>query len=300
MDRLLYADQEGEQLWKEAFDDLQDRSQLIELMLTAEQAGRKNQDDRGVVALKAFLVHPPEALFLSFPMRENREWWHAQIEKHKTMCSFAMLDKCIHGLLGIFMYQKLTWEDTEPIIEWITRCFLMTKGCLPATDCFFGDVPDENFTELRSELEEGDIFLLKSNTLLLALLDPSFDVNTCEIPPLLLVVDENELHGPQMLQILLWIRPEIQDRRLRSLAYNMTAMEYSLVCGDTSFAQILNRHAPQSMDRFFACKNVRFEHKETALRTWEQLRLREIPARFVKRHALQECSPRVACSHSTR
>ena len=282
MERLLCADQEGAQLWEEAFSDLHDKSQLIQLMLTAEQAARKNQDDRGIVALRAFLIHAPDAFFLSSPMRENREWWHAQIEKHKPMCSFDMLHKCIHASLGFFMYEKITWRDMKHIINWLTRCFLMTKGRLPASDCFFGHIPDENLTDLHSEVEEDgqiDVFLLKSHTLLLALLDPSFDVNSCLYPPLFLVVDENEPHGPLVLETLLWIRPEIQDRRF----YDMTAMEYSLVCGDTPFAQILNRHAPQSLDRFLA------GHKKMRHWTWEQLRLREIPAHFFKKHAQQEC-----------
>ena len=276
MDRLLCAGQEGAQLWEEAFNNLHDKSQLIQLMLTAEQAARENQDDRGIVALRTFLIHAPDAFFLSSPMRENREWWHAQIEKHKPMCSFVMLNKCIHASLGFFMYREITWRDMKHIINWLTRCFLMTKGRLPASDCFFGHIPDENLANLRSE--EDDTCFLQQNTLLLALLDPSFDVNSCTYPPLLLV------ESPLLLETLLWIRPEIQDRRF----YDMTAMEYSLVCAHIPFAEILYRHVGPSFD----LSNVRDE--KTALWAWEQLRERQIPKRFFKKHALQQCG--MSCS----
>ena len=298
--QLLSTGEEGTQLWEEAFNNLlelkqnntnQARLQLMHLIRMAHTAGIKNQDDRGYVVLKSFLDRVPDAFFVSEPVRENREWWYTQIEEHVKICPSTahMLKKRVQKLLGFFMYQEITWRQTEEVINWLIHWYVNEKNG-QATNYFLGHIPDENLAYLRSEMEATpNTWLHKMNTLLLALLDPSFDVNSCSYPPLLLVVDENELNGPLVLETLLWIRPEIQDRRHHHLAYNMTAMEYVLVCGDTSFAQILNRHAPQSLDRFFACENVRPGHKKTALWTWEQLRLREIPAHFFKKHTQQEC-----------
>ena len=292
---LLRAGEEGAQLWEDAFNNLLEvkqhdtgeaRSQLMQLIRIAGIAGNENQDDRGFVALQTFLKHAPNAFFLSSHLetiRENRERWHAQIEEHMTTCAetTSMLRRRVHDLLGFFMYRKITLRDMPVVTNWLTRCFSEADDHLTARDYFFGHISDENLSHLRTDMTASP-----NACLLLALLDPSFDVNSCPYPPLLLVVDENE---PLLLETLLWIRPEIQDRRHHYLAYNMTAIEYVLVYADVRFATILHRHANPSLHRFFACENVQHQHRKTALLTWEQLRLQEIPTNFFKRHALQEC-----------
>ena len=299
MESLLCADEEGAQLWEDAFNNLLEakqpdtaRSQLMQLVRIARIAGVENQDDRGFVALQAFLNRVPDAFFLSSQqetMRENRERWHAQIEEHMTTCAetTSVLRRRVDGLLGFFMYREITWRDLPVIINWLTRCFFEASPHRPASDYFFGHIPDENLSRLRTAATP-DTWLHQINTLVLAFLDPSFDVNSCSYPPLLLVVDENELYGPLVLETLLWIRPEIRDRRHHHLMYNMTAMEYVLIYTDVRFAAILHRHFSPSLHRFFACNG-----SAEVLWTWEQLRLREIPEHFFKRHALQECGRRV-------
>jgi len=238
---LLHAGEEGAQLWEDACNNLLEvkqheaRSQLMQLIRIACIAGNENQDDRGFVALQIFLNHAPDAFFLSpqpETMLENSKQWHAHIDEHMTTYAetTSILRKRVHELLGFFMYRKITWRDLPVVINWLTRCFFEAKDHLTARDCFFGHIPNENLSHLRTDMAATP------NTLLLALLDPSFDVNSCSYPPLLLVVDESE---PSLLEILLWIRPEIQDRR----HHCMTAMEYVLVRADVRFAAILHRHS---------------------------------------------------------